>query len=306
MLVLMMMMMRRSFSHSSLSCLMDARLGSEDPHDPCWQLTQQLQYRIEKTMAERLQKDMFVLKKSSRSTRGYLGERVGSWEAHRGPAFLQDMELRGWDLLVPRAGLYFIYAQTYFRLPSAGGGGGGGRGRGGGGAGPPACLPAPGGHRHLQPADRLFITVRQRQHRGRRKPVRRLKWREGMWREPRPGSWESAVPDTLLCSIPALSSSSSTPPLGRFKRRDEFAPCYTIRMWKHDEGCGHGGVGRRRGDVEQVGVAVGMAVGVGVAVEWRRPWAVMLVRLMPSVRRVCSSAFSGTANASSFFSPLAM
>lgn len=34
--------------------------------------------------------------------------------------------------------------------------------------------------------------------------------------------------------------------------------------------------------------------------------AVMLVRLMPSVSRVCSKAFSGTAKASSFFSPLAM
>lgn len=34
--------------------------------------------------------------------------------------------------------------------------------------------------------------------------------------------------------------------------------------------------------------------------------AVILVRLMPSVRRVCSRAFSGTAKASSFFSPLAM
>ena len=53
----------------------------------------------------------------SGSSRGYLGERVGPWESHRGLAFLQNVELRGWDLLVPRAGLYFIYAQTYFRLP---------------------------------------------------------------------------------------------------------------------------------------------------------------------------------------------
>ncbi|TNN62080.1 hypothetical protein EYF80_027671 [Liparis tanakae] len=34
--------------------------------------------------------------------------------------------------------------------------------------------------------------------------------------------------------------------------------------------------------------------------------AVMLVRLMPSVSRVCSKAFSGTAKASSFFSPFAI
>ncbi|CAL8290144.1 unnamed protein product [Gadus morhua 'NCC'] len=136
--------MRRSFSHSSMSCLMDANLrsahGLEDPEDeakksdPCWQLTQQLHYRIEKTMAERLHKDMFMLKKTahvtgvpcssqpevSRGSRGYLGERVGPWEGHRGLAFLQNMELGGWDLLVPRAGLYFIYSQTYFRLPSVG------------------------------------------------------------------------------------------------------------------------------------------------------------------------------------------
>lgn len=30
------------------------------------------------------------------------------------------MELKGGELLVPRAGLYYIYAQTYFRLSSTG------------------------------------------------------------------------------------------------------------------------------------------------------------------------------------------
>lgn len=30
------------------------------------------------------------------------------------------MELREGELLVPRAGLYYIYAQTYFKLPSTG------------------------------------------------------------------------------------------------------------------------------------------------------------------------------------------
>ncbi|KAF3845209.1 hypothetical protein F7725_008372 [Dissostichus mawsoni] len=30
------------------------------------------------------------------------------------------MELRGGELLVPIAGLYYIYGQTYFRLPSTG------------------------------------------------------------------------------------------------------------------------------------------------------------------------------------------
>lgn len=49
-----------------------------------------------------------------------MGERVRSWEGQKGLSFLQDMELKGGELLVPRAGLYYIYAQTYFRLPSVG------------------------------------------------------------------------------------------------------------------------------------------------------------------------------------------
>lgn len=53
-------------------------------------------------------------------SKGYLGERVRSWEGQRGLSFLQNMELKGGELLVPRAGLYYIYAQTYFRLPSTG------------------------------------------------------------------------------------------------------------------------------------------------------------------------------------------
>lgn len=56
----------------------------------------------------------------ARTGRGYLGERIGAWEGQRGLSFLQNMELRAGELLVPRAGLYYIYAQTYFRLSSAG------------------------------------------------------------------------------------------------------------------------------------------------------------------------------------------
>lgn len=55
----------------------------------------------------------------SSSGKGYLGERIRSWEGQRGLSFLQNMELKGGELLVPRAGLYYIYAQTYFRLPSS-------------------------------------------------------------------------------------------------------------------------------------------------------------------------------------------
>ncbi|XP_028293790.1 tumor necrosis factor ligand superfamily member 10-like isoform X2 [Gouania willdenowi] len=56
----------------------------------------------------------------SRMIRSHLGERIRSWEGHRGLSFLQNMELRGGELVTPTAGLYYIYAQTYFRLPPTG------------------------------------------------------------------------------------------------------------------------------------------------------------------------------------------
>ncbi|XP_055004106.1 tumor necrosis factor ligand superfamily member 10-like, partial [Boleophthalmus pectinirostris] len=55
-----------------------------------------------------------------RGSRGYLGERIHAWDGQRGLSFLLNMELKGGELLVPKAGLYYIYAQTYFRLPSTG------------------------------------------------------------------------------------------------------------------------------------------------------------------------------------------
>ncbi|XP_008278329.1 tumor necrosis factor ligand superfamily member 10 isoform X2 [Stegastes partitus] len=126
--------------------------------DPCWQVTQQLHQHIEK-IADRFQKEISTAMRnkltgmlpvlspgvrgvplpkvaahvtgvvssteppaadSARSSRGYMGERIRAWEGQRGLSFLQNMELRGGELLVPRAGLYYIYAQTYFRLPSTG------------------------------------------------------------------------------------------------------------------------------------------------------------------------------------------
>lgn len=54
-----------------------------------------------------------------RSGRGYLGVRIRSWESQRGLSFLQNMELRAGELQAPQAGLYYIYAQTYFRLSSS-------------------------------------------------------------------------------------------------------------------------------------------------------------------------------------------
>ncbi|XP_035529222.1 tumor necrosis factor ligand superfamily member 10-like [Morone saxatilis] len=154
--------MQESFSRSSVSCLINANQLSESEvskdkrSDPCWQVTQQLHYHIEKTMADRFQKEITTAMRDkltgvlhpgvrgiplpkvaahvtgvssstepptaegSRSSRGYLGERIRAWEGQRGLSFLQNMELRGGELLVSRAGLYYIYAQTYFRLPSTG------------------------------------------------------------------------------------------------------------------------------------------------------------------------------------------
>ncbi|KAK9533917.1 hypothetical protein VZT92_009005 [Zoarces viviparus] len=158
--------MQESFSRSSVSCLINVNLRSEDEDsaeekksDPCWQVTQQLHYHIEKTMADRFQKEISTAMRNKmtgvlpflspevrgvplpkvaahvtgvvsstepptadgpRSSRGYLGERIRVWEGQRGLSFLQNMELRGGELLVPRAGLYYIYGQTYFRLPSTG------------------------------------------------------------------------------------------------------------------------------------------------------------------------------------------
>ncbi|CAJ1074363.1 tumor necrosis factor ligand superfamily member 10-like [Xyrichtys novacula] len=149
--------MQESFSRSSVSCLINANLrpglenSAEDKKsDPCWQVTQQLHYHIEKMMADRFQREMrekltgvmpimspgvplpkvaahvtgvtsstgHTTADGLRSSKGYLGERVRAWEGERGLSFLQNMELREGELLVPRAGLYYIYAQTYFRLPS--------------------------------------------------------------------------------------------------------------------------------------------------------------------------------------------
>ncbi|XP_034418602.1 tumor necrosis factor ligand superfamily member 10-like [Cyclopterus lumpus] len=158
--------MQESFSRSSASCLINVNLRSdvgdsaeEKKSDPCWQVTQQLHYHIEKTMADRFQKEISTAMRNKmtgvvpflgpgvrgvplpqvaahvtgvisstepptadgpRGSRGHLGERIRVWEGHRGLSFLQNMELSGGELLVPRAGLYYIYGQTYFRLPSTG------------------------------------------------------------------------------------------------------------------------------------------------------------------------------------------
>ncbi|KAK7904040.1 hypothetical protein WMY93_016647 [Mugilogobius chulae] len=196
-------------------------------NDPCWQVTQQLRSHIEKAMTDKFQNEISKSMKSeltamlpllrpairgvplpkvaahvtgvaspsessaaaegSRGSKGYLGERIRAWEGQRGLSFLLNMELKGGELLVPKAGLYYIYAQTYFRLPSTGEAEAEHNGEARtrtelswsnellhGTHSPdevlPECVLAPGqesglfslhqaGTAFLQPADRLFITV---------------------------------------------------------------------------------------------------------------------------------------------------
>ncbi|KAM7376143.1 hypothetical protein PAMP_005888 [Pampus punctatissimus] len=156
---------QESFSQSSVSCLINTNMRSEyedsaaedKKSDPCWQVTQQFHHHIEKTMAERFQKEISTAMRNKltgvlpvlnpgvrevplpkvaahvigvvsstepptaeglQGSRGYLGERIRAWEGQKGLSFLQNMELKGGELLVPSAGLYYIYAQTYFRLSS--------------------------------------------------------------------------------------------------------------------------------------------------------------------------------------------
>lgn len=43
------------------------------------------------------------------------GQKISWWEGKKGLAFLQDVQLVDGELVVPQPGLYYIYAQTYFR-----------------------------------------------------------------------------------------------------------------------------------------------------------------------------------------------
>ncbi|CAF95903.1 unnamed protein product [Tetraodon nigroviridis] len=146
--------MQESFSRGSVSCLINTNLGADQDlaedqkSDPCWQaMADRFQKEISSVMRDKLTGLPPVRSPGTqgvplpkvaahvtgiapfteppaadglRSSRGYLGERIGAWEGQRGLSFLQNMELRAGELLVPHAGLYYIYAQTYFRLSSAG------------------------------------------------------------------------------------------------------------------------------------------------------------------------------------------
>ncbi|KAI4885991.1 hypothetical protein NFI96_025350 [Prochilodus magdalenae] len=179
--------MNETFSKSSVSCLMRANIRSikgldagaaEGKDDPCWQVTQQLHFLIEKSMSNRYQKEISSAVKDEVSrvlpslvvqdqdapprpkvaahvTGSYIpdadkdgggtvqfiqylncstcgcgsldvvphrpsnrkvsGQKIQTWESEKGLAFLQNVELSDGELVVPQAGLYYIYSQTYFR-----------------------------------------------------------------------------------------------------------------------------------------------------------------------------------------------
>uniref|UniRef100_A0A8C7CSH8 Tumor necrosis factor ligand superfamily member 10 n=1 Tax=Oncorhynchus kisutch TaxID=8019 RepID=A0A8C7CSH8_ONCKI len=131
---------------------MFARSSVSGRGDPCWQVTQQLHILIEKvthtliekvthTLIEKVSRVLPSLvmedqapsrpkvaahvtgslaPKAQREGGGSPGRRVQGqkiswWEGHNGLAFLQEVRLVDGELVVPRPGLYYIYAQTYFR-----------------------------------------------------------------------------------------------------------------------------------------------------------------------------------------------
>ncbi|XP_070784377.1 tumor necrosis factor ligand superfamily member 10 isoform X3 [Enoplosus armatus] len=135
--------MKETFARSSVSCLTGADLQSVTAvrGDPCWQVTQQLHLLIEKSLSQRYQKQIssavrdevasprpkvaahvtgsFVPKLEREggvsAGRRVQGQKISWWEGQKGLAFLQDVQLVNGELVVPQPGLYYVYAQTYFR-----------------------------------------------------------------------------------------------------------------------------------------------------------------------------------------------
>ncbi|XP_013870741.1 tumor necrosis factor ligand superfamily member 10, partial [Austrofundulus limnaeus] len=123
--------------------------------DPCWQVTEQLHLLIEKSLSQRYQRRItsavkdevsrvlpsivmddrasprpkvaahvtgsFVPKLDQESGvpasawRRVQGQKISWWEGEKGLAFLQDVQLVEGELVVSQPGLYYVYAQTYFR-----------------------------------------------------------------------------------------------------------------------------------------------------------------------------------------------
>uniref|UniRef100_A0A3P9LPX9 Tumor necrosis factor ligand superfamily member 10 n=1 Tax=Oryzias latipes TaxID=8090 RepID=A0A3P9LPX9_ORYLA len=123
--------------------------------DPCWPVTQQLHLLIQKSLSLRYQKQLSsavrdevsrVLPSLVMEDRASLqpkvaahvtgsvvpklqqgggasvslqrrvqGQKISWWDGQKDPAFLQEVQLVDGELVVPQPGLYYIYAQTYFR-----------------------------------------------------------------------------------------------------------------------------------------------------------------------------------------------
>lgn len=78
--------------HSSAKCWNNAAFLSNPTHNPSlW------------------------LNNAGQPNRKVYGQKIQSWESEKGLAFLQNVELSDGELVVPQAGLYYIYSQTYFR-----------------------------------------------------------------------------------------------------------------------------------------------------------------------------------------------
>uniref|UniRef100_UPI003AAD0A94 tumor necrosis factor ligand superfamily member 10 n=1 Tax=Centroberyx gerrardi TaxID=166262 RepID=UPI003AAD0A94 len=147
--------MKETFARSSVSCLTGAELRSVPAArgDPCWQVTQQLHLLIEKSLSQRYQREISsavrdevsrvlpsLVVEDSASPRPKVaahvtgsfvpkvereggvspgrrvqGQKISWWEGRKGLAFLQDVQLVDGELVVPQPGLYYVYAQTYFR-----------------------------------------------------------------------------------------------------------------------------------------------------------------------------------------------
>ncbi|KAG7457125.1 hypothetical protein MATL_G00243290 [Megalops atlanticus] len=127
--------------------------AEEGKDDPCWRTTQQFHLLVEKTMSNRFEKEISsavkdevlkvmpsltmdnqdplprpeiaahvtgsALAKASgverTPTRKTLGQKIESWESEKGLAFLRNMKISNGELIIPQAGLYYVYSQTYFR-----------------------------------------------------------------------------------------------------------------------------------------------------------------------------------------------
>ncbi|KAL2097539.1 hypothetical protein ACEWY4_006746 [Coilia grayii] len=156
---------KQAFSMSSVSCLMGThtKIDTEErKYDPCWQIMQQLQHRIEKVVCSLIYfytlNNVFPFIKNASnlewmpstaaensdfghhpeiaahltaafwtkeekevgsppSNTKVQGQKIEAWESQRGLAFQNNLDMRNGELIFPQAGLYYIYSQTYFRLP---------------------------------------------------------------------------------------------------------------------------------------------------------------------------------------------